>query len=191
VDISTLTPEVLAAIQAQLSGANPSPATPAPALSPAIAAVVNGARKGGFLADVSFGGVDEIGVAHGGDRTPLPDNLDYEAEIIKVELTESSSGNEMLKLQNKITFPKEFAGRFVFDNIMTRMEGYPKQRCKSLFRACDLLSEDGLQITAESEQDLKNNVVRFRIKNEEYNGNVNPKVNGGYLAAFETDGLVG
>jgi hypothetical protein len=201
--IPGMTPEMWAAIQAQLGGAAPAAETApaAPAIqtpsghpkskiqNPAVDAVVAGTvRRGGFLADLSFGDVDDA-PAGGGGGGPLPEDLWYEAEIIKAELTTSSSGNEMIKLTEKITFPEAHKGRFVFDNVMTRMEGYPRQRTKSLFRATDLLTPDGLAIAAESEQDLVHQVVRFRVKNEEYNGKTNPKVDGGYIAAFETPGL--
>jgi hypothetical protein len=194
--IPGMTPEMWAAIQAQLGGAAPAvetvPAAPAAPKADSVAAihaVISGTvRRGGFLADVGFGDVDDA-PAGGGGGGPLPEDLWYEAEIIKAELTTSSSGNEMIKLTEKITFPEAHKGRFVFDNVMTRMEGYPRQRTKSLFRATDLLTPDGLAIAAESEQDLVHQVVRFRVKNEEYNGKTNPKVDGGYIAAFETPGL--
>lgn len=203
--LAGLTPEVLAAIQAQLNGGqvvavpageleaveitNPAHIiNPVPVLKvdPKAQALTKGTRKSGFLSNVDLSGVEAAGMNVGG---LLPEDLDYEAEIIEVERTTSNNGNDMIEFQKKITFPLAFAGRRVYDQVMTDLPGYPRERLKSLFAACDLVSEDGARITAESEQDLLNNVVRFRIKNEEYNGKTNPKVNGGYAAAFETPGL--
>ena len=126
---------------------------------------------------------------------PLPENTDIEAEIVKSELTEAqSSGNPMIKLQLRVSFPQQFVGVPLYDNVVLIPSAAWKY--KSLCRSCTdedgntLLSPDGRFFCGTDEQDFVGNIVRFRIQNGmTNNGNPRNEIKGAYSAGKDTPGL--
>lgn len=196
--LASLTPEVRAAIAQQLGGADTVTVVAAPTLKAvpveaAVAALTTGTTRpkpSGYFSDV-----DMAGVPDGSTYDPLPEEIDFEAEIIKVEATTTKAGDRMLKLRHKILLPAAFSGRLVFDNILPdNTSVFPRQRTKSLFRVTDMLHEAPGEcwITCEDpETELLHEVVRFRVKNEEYNGKITPKVKDLYARSQDFDGVEG
>ena len=139
-------------------------------------------KAGGVFGKIDFSDVP--------DQQMLPEDVDSEAEITGCELKESSNGNQMLALKLKVTFPLECKGVTLFTNVLL---DHPKTKwvAKSLFAACDLLSEDGASFIGEDESDLLNCVVRFRAKHGEYQGRAKNEVAGAFSAAWESPGLEG
>lgn len=142
-------------------------------------------------------GIDFTQVADSGRvLPPLHPNgtpIDYEGEIISAEWRQNDKGQDYPALEIKTTFPVQFAGVTIFDNISL---GETSQwKSKSLMRATDTLSEDGQTFIAAGIEEWEGHIVGFQINNEEYTNPktgktyTNNRVKGAYATAYLTPSL--
>ena len=135
----------------------------------------------------------------------LPNDQRVEAELMKANMApaKNGSGNMVLNLRWRTTWPQEYANVRIFDNITMTSDWAAKYQ--SLFRNCEgpqgqpLLSSDGLRYTGQAVQtgpqewefpDLIGNVVAFRTRQDETNtGREVNKIYGNYERATETQGM--
>ena len=140
----------------------------------------------GMMRSYNLGAIEDVNIRL------LDPKLDYEAVITKAEGARSSTGNDMLQLELKVTFPVEYAGVKLWDQCV--FTDTSMWKFKGLARACSLLSPDGSVFIGSSEQDFVDNVVRFQVKNNEYpegSGTWRNKVSTGYTEGYESPGLQG
>ena len=117
----------------------------------------------------------------------IPTDVEVESIIEKVTPQRSkSSGNPMIALELKTTFPIEYAGVKLFDQCVLTEKSYWK--FKSLLEACDQCDESG-RFIGQSLQELKEYVVRHMVMHDTYQGQTRNKIAGGYSAAYQTPGL--
>jgi hypothetical protein len=123
----------------------------------------------------------------------IPGGEDVEGEITKVELKTSRNDNPMLALQLRASWPKQYAGALIYDNVVLTAEAAWKY--KSICAACvdengnRLLSDDNRFFTGNSEQDFLGNIVAFKSDEPSLSAAGNPvnKVKGGYNIATRTE----
>ena len=135
----------------------------------------------------------DMGTEDVGNFRQIPADVWIEAEITKTELKTSSNGNPMIALQLKATWPNEYVGCVIWDQVVITQAAAWKY--KSICAACvdeegnRLLSEDNRRFTGTDEQDFVGNVVRFKSDEATVsaNGSIFNKIKGGYQSAFETD----
>lgn len=144
-------------------------------------------------ADQLLGGYDMSKVADNQFKI-LDPAFDYEAVIESAELGRSGTdGSNMVTIQLTVTWCSDernwsqFNGTKIWDNAVLKETTLWK--FKSICRACDLLTPDGSRFSGSSVKDFQGNVLRFKIKHDEYNGVVRNKVQGGYEAGRDTPGL--
>jgi hypothetical protein len=165
------------------------PAAPSGGIGAMMSGMGGPSGGGGIFQSVNWGDVSEGG---GGALLDLVDDkgnpIKYEGRIDKASLGTSSAGNQMVSIEVVVTYPLKHAGARLYDTLTFTDKSVWK--VKSCLRACGLLSEDGNSSLAQSEQELVDNIVRFGIKNEEYDGALKSKIATGYSEGFETPGLV-
>lgn len=137
--------------------APPSAPTPTPAPPTLGAAPIQGSD--GFLQSLDFSNVTDA------DFRLLDPSLDYEFRITNAQLGRSASNNHMLTVNLEVTHPKQYRGVSVVDNIA--MTPNALWRSKSLFRACELLNENG-RFMGNSVADLVDYIVGAQIKHDTY-----------------------
>jgi len=149
---------------------------------------------GGDLVDINLSAYDFSQVADS-NFAVLDPGFTYEAVVEKVEGKRAKNdGSEMIKVTLAVTYPEtgargeKFKNAKLFDYMSLKPDA--QWRIKSFLAACESLGADG-RFSGQSIQDLVGYVVRFRIKNEEWNGAPTNKVNGAYSLAFESPGLQG
>ncbi len=182
-------------VQPQAPAYQPPPGMPSqngwgqPTAAPALAHVDMSALQQAPLAGGILGLMRNTNLAGVADVVMrlLDTNLEYEAVINKIEGKLSSDNNPMLNLEMTITFPVAYAGCKIWDNVMFTDKSLWK--FKSLARATDLLAPDGSVFIGNSEQDFVNNIVRFNVKHDTYEGTTRNKIAGGYTTGYETPGL--
>lgn len=112
--------------------------------------------------------VDMEGVESGGRKVP---DGDYVAEIHECKLAESKEGNEMLKIQWKISGPS-CKGAIVFDNVSLLPQAL--WRLKTLLECLGEDVPDGVLELDPS--DLEGKEARLEITNEKYEGKDQPRI---------------
>lgn len=109
----------------------------------------------------------------------LTDGETYDFEITMVKPGLSAAGNKKIFMVLEVTEDYAEAGQRIPDNITLTEAAL--WRLKSLGKALDMLSSEGKFLgTAQS---LKGKRVRGKIKNEEYNGRMGSKIDGGFMPA--------
>jgi hypothetical protein len=147
-------------------------------------------RQGpGGSEELDLGGIDLTGVEVGNFKI-LDEKIEYEFEVQDAIVeTSKEAGNKMVKLTLAVTFPVEDEGVKVYDYCSTAPAALWK--LKSLAAACDMLSEDGSRIMAQSVSEFKGLIVRAGITHSVYQGRTSNKIAGSYMIAKDTPGLEG
>jgi hypothetical protein len=119
--------------------------------------------------------------------------IEYEFLVEKIEgQLAKGDRSEMLKVTLCVCWPTTYGGQKtegarIWDYMSMKPDA--QWRIKSFLEACELLSPQG-RFIGQSMQDAVGNVVRARIKNDEFNGAPTNKINGAYRPAYETPGLI-
>ena len=119
-------------------------------------------------------------------------NLTYEAEVTKTTYKTSGSGNPTLSVQLVITFPAEYEGQSLYDTIVIKDLQKPDAqpwKFKSFASSCEVLDPTRSFCIAAGPNDFNENIVQFKIQHEEYNGEMQAKVSGGYSPGKLSPGL--
>lgn len=120
----------------------------------------------------------------------IPEGTTVEAIISEIEVEQSKTDNQhMLKLTLITCFPEQYKGIKIWEYI--KMDDKSRWKFKRLCRVTNKLDPTGSRFIGTSHMDFKNEVIRFNIRNDEYNGVPTNKVAGSYEQAHQTPGLQG
>jgi hypothetical protein len=144
---------------------------------------MGGGFSGGY-SSINLGGVDD----RSRSSKPLPLELDYEAEIMEAkDEIAKGTGNPMVKLDLVITYPLQFVGVKLWDNVVQSV----LWKFKSLARSTETLDPTESVCTAKGPQDFIGHIVRFNVIHDNYQGAISNKVAGGYEPGWQSPGLSG
>lgn len=124
-------------------------------------------------------GVDLSNVSSRNYRT-LDETLEYEAEVVECIGSKNNSGNDMLSIVLEVCHPPQYAGSCV--NAYVNIGGTDNPWVfKSFADACGLLDPTKRVCIAQSPKDFEENVVAFRVRNEEYQKSLRSKIDGAFF----------
>lgn len=119
----------------------------------------------------------------------IPVGTDVELLIVKADdKKKTGAGDHMIALELKVTWPAQYVGVKIWDNIILSESAVWK--LKTLLKATELADPSGHRaLPGTTAASFISNVVRAQVTQEEYNSVMRNKIRGAYSIARDTPGL--